>query len=884
MLNLIEEIRINPQYAQHLQSEFPHGDTKDDAVPRIRKSLTPTSEYLKKMALGLDYFQGILPPNCRFIEKLTNGTLVVIEEPPAYRTISVNFPMEREIEVLEADGKLEEWGIDKEFYMKRSNMPFSFTLAFPYVIHLLMFDRYDSLMSGEVFLRTARLAGYQDYLLKMPMMNISSDGYICYGDKAGGKQGSLLAAIENTIMVFWSATFNSDYTYNYSAYKDVAGVNTYIGWQALSQIDPMFIYNVEWLKMGNNLFEEINRMKSHADARSKSAIRYEELSKVFTQPADSGTEEKIRRTSRSKRTSRLYYDIAQGIYLEDRFFLHVGDPIKWGNHTAYIDSFIGFFESDNIRLVRLQFDSGKIITTRYNHRVKEYMLRTAKEMRFATEGTLKNGVVVKPDDIIVMKNETYGEVYKKVHFIRHARDGVTEARLGNSFYLLENTEAEIFNVDAPKYGDIEVKKREKYLMLNSPNSGPFHGGAEVTYDGINVSARGELRMDFLSTDKNRGRGEGFSLDLNPSASRRTDRYGNRISYRRLFTTDEYKTLPKVFRVGKKILCLRANGEPKDDVAWAGPEGIVYNQHYETSYPTIDEFSRTVLSEDGTTFKLESFDLDLEFKIGDKVIFSDWENPINMLITRTITAFTIDRDRATLNFVLSDKEGRLTQVEYVCPESSSSSSRRASCIHIGRIRKIANKFGRVTAGTKIVATKGYIPHFPKKDVNIIIGFITDTGGDDPLVLCSNCCTLWYSEMMENFKRITIKSKKWPELAHAPIDITKIKAQPGDLVNGNTEYRHTCGWLVGRSPDYKTPKIVSMSRYASFSDFYTLDAYTRNNVKFDCIPNPRISPANQDKMEVVKAWPNFHGLFIESNLSPILFLDDGRSLLHVSDSHS
>lgn len=876
---LIEEIRINQHYAQHLQSELPTGDPQEDATPKIRKSVSYTQDYLKKLAMGLDYFQGVLPPNCRYIEKLTNGTLVVIEEPPAYRTISVNYPMSRELEILRADGKIQEWGIDEAYYMDNKNMPFRFTLAFPYVIHLLMFDRYDALRSGEVFLRTARLAGYQDYLLKMPMMNISSDGYICYGDQAGGKKGSLIQAIDNTIMVFWSATFNQDYTYNYSAYKDVAGVNTYIGWQALSQIDPMFIYDVQWLKMENNLIKEIERMKGHVDARSKTAIRYEELSKVFTQPADTGTEEQIRRGSRSKRTSRLYYDIAQGIYLNDRFFFHVGDPIKWGNHTAYVDSFIGFFESDNIRMIRLQLDSGKLVLARYNRKVKEYLLKTASELRYSTEGTLKNGSVIKPDDIIIM-NADGRKTYRKVHFIRHARDGVTEARLGNSFYILENTEGEVMDVKAPKYQGIQISKDKKYVIINSTNSGPFHGGQEVTYDGMNVSPRGQLRMDFLSTDDEYGRGEGFSIDLENDV----DRYGRTLRYKRLYEVEETRPLPGVFRVGRKVLCLRNSRGIKEGVTWATPEGIIYSPHYQTSYPTIQEFSDHCLSEDGTTFSLKSFDLDLEFKLGDKVVYADWDNPINMLITRTITAFTIDTNSASLNFVLSDKDGRLSQVEYVYSDSGSSSSRRSNCINIGRIRKITNHFGRVTAGTKIVANKGYISHFPKKDVNIIIGFITDTGGDDPLVLCSNCCTLWFSEMMENFKRITIKSKKWPQLAHAPIDITKIKAQPGDIVNGKSDYRSSGGWLVVRTPDQKTPKIASLNRYSSYSDIYTMDAYTRNHVNFDCIPNPRISPTNQDKMDIKPGWPNFHGLFIESKISPLNFLEDGRSLLHVSDSHS
>ena len=870
MDGLVDEIRINSQYAQLVQAEYDQNNLKDgDSIPVIRKSVTPTNEYLKKMTSGFDHNQGMLPPNCRYIEKVTNGTLVVIEEPPAYRTIQVAYSMAHEVDVLEADNKIEEWGIDAKYYRDSNNIPWRFNLAMPYVIHVLMFDNYDALMSGQVFLRNARLSGPADYLLKMPMMNISSDGWICYGDKAGGKRGSLMASIEHTIMVFWSATFCSDYTYNYSAYKDVAGVNTYIGWQALSQIDPMFIYNVEWIKE-TNFKDAIDKSKRRHESRSKVTLQYEQLHRVFTQPADLEKEEVVRKSSRSQRTARLFYDIAQGVYLDDRFFFHVGDSIQWGKHLAYVDSFIGFFDSEQVRIIRLELDNGKFITTRFNNKVREYLYEAARKMRFEEQGTLKNGEVIKENDIIVLSRKGHSDVYKKVHFIRKARDGVTEARLGSSFYILENTEGKVLDVNAPTYKGMDIKKDEKYLIFTNTNHVPFHQGHEVVYDGINVDRFGGLRMDF--------KGIGGRSDITNIGMSEPDHYPNR-----LYAQESYRPLPGIFRVGRKIIATSRHGKISGGNAWATQEGIVQDSHCETTTPTIDEIATHLLSKEGTKLSCESFDLNIEFEVGDKVIYADWKNPMNMLIPRTITAFIIDKEKQSLNIVLADKEGRLTQVEYIQGTSSRSSSNRAGIISVGRVRKITNVFGRVTAGTKIIAEKGYIPHFPKKDVNIIIGFITDTGGDDPLVLCSNCCTLWYSDVMANFKRVTIKSKKWATLAHAPIDITKIKSQPGDIIAGVSDYQNTAGWLVGRQRGSRVPKISTLNNFTSYPDQYSLDNYTRSHTILDCIPNPRLSPTDQSKMKTVPAWPNFHGLFIESKLSQFEFCEDERSLLHVSDLH-
>ena len=113
MSEMTDEIRINPSYTQLVTSEFPSGSLKeDDAVPRIRKHVTTTNNYLKKMASGFGT-GGVLPPNCRYMESLQNGHLVVIEEPPAYRTIKVQYNMRHEIDVLRSEGKLEEYGLDE---------------------------------------------------------------------------------------------------------------------------------------------------------------------------------------------------------------------------------------------------------------------------------------------------------------------------------------------------------------------------------------------------------------------------------------------------------------------------------------------------------------------------------------------------------------------------------------------------------------------------------------------------------------------------------------------------------------------------------------------------------------------------------------------------
>lgn len=864
MTEMIDEIRINSHYTQHVTSETK--SAKEKGTPKIRHHVTRTDGYLRKMSSGFGQ-QGILPPNCRYIEPLQNGNLVVIEEPPAYRTITVDYPMRYEIAELKKEGKLEQYGIDAEFYKDNHNSPFKFTLAFPYTIFILMFDKYSSLMMGQVYLRNARLAGYSDYLLKMPMMNISSEQSICFGDKASKHHQSLNAAIEHTIMVFWSAQFNGDYTYNYTAYKAIPGINSYIEWQALSQIDPMFIYNVDWIKMKPTLHSTITTLKDQYNNNARGNLQYRELSRLFTRAADTGKTEKP--TPKARKKKSLFYDIAQGIYLTSTFYIHVGDPIAWGKKTAFINSFIGFHDSDKIRYVQIELEDKRLINVRLTKKAKTFIYESIKKLRYEEQGTLKNGTVIKEDDIVVIKNHLNNEVYKRVYFIRKTRDGITEARLGNSFYILENTEGVVLDMEKPTYYGLELNKEDEYIIFTTMNSGGImNPGQHVKFNGITVNeGNNNLLLDFKTAGKGR---VDHPIIVDAQAT----------TQKPLYKIDNTKIMPPIFRCGRRLLTYKFDSKCVSGYAWGTPEGIAFNNNYSTSAPTVKDITEHLLINDGTTLHIESFDLDITFNVGDKVVYADWENPINMLIPRTIEAFKTDSRTQQLEFVLSDKDGKLTQVKYITGTGSSGTS--APYIHIGKIRKISNTFGRVSAGTKIIAEKGYIPHFPKKDVNIIIGFITDTGGDDPLVLCSNCCTLWFSEMMENFKRVTLKSKRWVDLPHAPIDITKIKLQSGDLLFGASDFTSNAGWMVSKVNRYKNPRILSLEAFASHPSDYKLDNYVKNHTIFDCIPNPRIGQSEQAKLDPVNAWPNFHGLFMESKVSPYIFLKDERSVINVQSS--
>lgn len=852
---LLNEIRINESYAHLYRSEY-KTTIKGASTPIINKKILATPDYLKRMTSKLQSNNTIIPPNCRYIERVNKGNVVVIEEPPAFRTIKVAMNLKHEIRKLKESGKFEEYGYDKVDYS--GNGPHMLTLAMPYVIFIFFINEYQEVAAGQSFLRVARLNGLGDYLLKTPMLNISDTQYVCFGGAISGKTPTLSSAVEKGIMVFWSAEFNQDYTYNYTAYKGIAGVDTYLGWQGLSKINPMFIYNVDWIDIGFNLGIAIEEMKKQYSLNSKANMYYKTLSNIFTQPHDTGISEKP--TPRSRKTVNLFYDVASGMFLRSDFYVHVGDPfmIKKGKMIAYIDSLIGFYDSDAIRYMRIERGDGRLINFKLTRKFKEYLYEQTTKLRFEEEGMLKNDVKIKSGDILVLKNSQGNEMYRKVNHIRKTRDGMHEAKLGNEFYILENTEGQILTLKKFKYGRMALKLGEKVIYLRNPNQIPFNTASLVSLEGVDPDRYGNLSLKFVNMHPNL-KEQSYLLNINS-----TDRT------KCLYKEEESRPLPPLFSVGRKLLIGKTNvsGGTVKNALWGTPSGIAYESEYlYIEMPTITDIQKHLMTKE--SFHVESFDLDITFNIGDKVVVADWENPVNMLTVKIIQGFKVQTDNHSIYFILADKEGNVTEELYVYGPHGA--------IFKGRIRKIENQYGRVSAGTKIIANETGITYFPKKDTNIIVGFITDTGGE-PLVLCSNCCTLWFTDMMEKFKRVTIKSKQWPKLKHASM-VTNMKYQAGDVIQGHKDYKSKMGWIVFKTNGRSSLKVLNLENYTSYVDYYILDNYIKSCTKLDCIPNPRLSPTKQTELGYASAWPNFHGLNTKCTNSTFKLLKEERSSIDV-----
>jgi len=112
------EIRMNDQYTHlYISSYLDEGNRgsikKNDSTPIIKRKTIFTENFIMKYKNQLNTDRGMIPPNCRYLENVNDGSIIVIEEPPNIRTININLSLKHEIYDLEKRGFLTKYGYGK---------------------------------------------------------------------------------------------------------------------------------------------------------------------------------------------------------------------------------------------------------------------------------------------------------------------------------------------------------------------------------------------------------------------------------------------------------------------------------------------------------------------------------------------------------------------------------------------------------------------------------------------------------------------------------------------------------------------------------------------------------------------------------------------------
>jgi hypothetical protein len=849
-----KEIRINEYYTNDLTATY-ENNFDGESKPIERKSQLTTERYLSKLA---NFFYKepkgefeLIPPSCRFLKSGNQGTVVVIEEAPAIRSIRVNKDMYNEAEALKSKGDWEKFGYEN--FLFENKRPYTFMLAIPFVVHIMLLKNNSwDIIQGKVFLNTRPLMGMADTLLLPPFLNIGGNINICFGEEVhNGPQAGLGRQIDHIIRTFWGATFNSDYIDHYLSYSEIPGVCDYFTWQYYTKTNPMFIYSADWIPYGplGDVIKGMMQSRSFSP-QIEATFGYKTLEDLFHKAEVSSESVKV---GERTRTRQIVYDITSGMHFSSEIFGYIGDSFSYSKgKVAYIDCFIGVLGGIGCSHIRINLE-GRFLKMRLTKKVKSFISEKIKELRYESKLIAPDGREFISGDIVAVTNRIGIKRFYKISYIRKALDGKLELRVGSSYWLADAydwSQVEKISIDEPEIDGIKLNKNDDYFFYNQPHVtfSQILKSHPVKYMGITTGTSNNLLTEFQNTNN----GERYTRRLESESSRTV-----------ILAKNDLKEIPYVFVCGRTLIGIYDDyGRTSKRVYKHPTHGIILNEHDSISKPETASAFNILLSPDKQHFHVETPDLTIDFSVGDKVICADWENPIEMLRIKTIIEFKESFSEDKIEFILKDKHENITKIQYV--------NVYRKRVLLGKVRKVTNEIDGIRVGTKIVAKETGICCFPKKVVNMIVTFIIDTGGE-PLAFCSNGCTLWLSDLKEKFDLVPTSSPAWKTMKHCKLDPAKIKLQPGDIVNGVNVYYSVRGYLVAGSIGSGL-RISRLDHYHEYDDYYGSDRNLIADLRLECIPNPRLSIPQQRDKGFIRAFPNFHGGLTESRFSPYLLINE------------
>ncbi|MGD2071998.1 MAG: hypothetical protein PVG65_00705 [Candidatus Thorarchaeota archaeon] len=862
---IIKELRINENFSKIYTCDVSAYGEGEKSIDITNNKFIETDVLLDRMNASFGAPKSrelVIPRNCRLIKKLSSRhTVYVIEQDPEIRTIIASVNLSGALSKLKTQGKLIEFGYKNLPARKRKQ---KYTLAFPFIEYIMVFNTETaSLSTLMVFLRHLPLQGIGDILYKIPLYNISENQAVCLG--RGEYYISIDEAIIGVINRFWGSTFNEDYVTNVISYENNQYVGDLLSWQHYTKVDPMFVYNVDWVPHKRNLKEILLELGDVYISRRKHNEKYygisnfSEITRLFDK---SSSVTNLTKTDSTK----IYDNMANYINLGNGINLFIEDEIIIKGKRFFVISFLGK-KCGNISHVRLLSPSNKKIIMKLTKQVVAFLRKKTEEQRCFHTATIK-GTKIKAGDIVEI--DSYGvKGYKELQYLRYSFDGKVEAKLGKDFYLLENIKnIKKVNLKDPEIDGIKLKKGNEYLLTTGTVSGlPSQVAFCGRYIGMGVHRNGNLQAKFIDTN---------------TGSERLINYSNNI-WTKTYDHNKLEKIPKIFMHGTRLYGLvdKYTNESDAGLGYFHPtNGIIKKENCKYVVPNFNDVISELLINGGKTLKVKSFNYTLEFSVGDWIVISDWDNPTEMIKPKTITEFKTE-DSGKLYINAKSDDGSIISYPFIEQDTLRQyTSPNYMFIKTGTVRHITNEYNGIRSGTMIKSNKPRICNFPQKDINMIIGFLTDTGGDIPLVLCSNCCTIWPDQLKEDFEIIPTDDSEQNKLTISPIDLTKIKLQPGDIII--TSQRISSDPVILFSNPYNRGiRYIRTSLYkiASQPQIQTFNNETRRNAKPFGFLSPRYTQNQWMEFEKVEALPNFYGMFVKNRLSILSFDLDERRFLNV-----
>lgn len=868
-----ESLNIDPSYVNLIDSDtylgpFKKKDRIDVEVPlRIKQHMRVGNFFDRLSEINGGVMNEVLPRNCRYARRDANGnTTYVIEHEPAIRTMVIDFSLEKDKAELMKNGMWNKFNV-KEL-MENSKMPnsrggYRLNLALPYIIYVVTLNNNHYPAGLKVYFRLHELSSLGDQLFYNNFSNANRDQNFCLGGSVNEKKmRSDADGIEENISRFWYNGFNSDYIYNVKRYKEanVPYVSNYLEWAVMSMQDPLFIYDVPWILFPKNL----NTVISDMCVPGGQSLSYEKLKTLFQVPAK--TEVKSEKT---KRTSTYIENCTSQLYLGDNVTIELGEIFEYKGKKYAADSFIGNQEY-TVKFIRTEDEEGKFHDLPVTSSVLSELLDAAKKAMEMTSITVGKEEI-KVNDAVkysISSDPTQIQI-GKVTSLRQRREGVVEIIIGTVAYILNNIIIRPVDISKITINGLPVSKGMKFYYRANSTGSSRKSMSDIyyiaEYDTFRTSM-GNPTVMFKYVSHSDGSISTLKIPVNNSMGMDDDTVEIKTDLLTPIDSLDMSTttqLPMYHQFHKLFTPLESNPH----YLMNGIVGVLKFQA-DAGYPSSTIYNTTMalnklLNKDGTELYIPGLVHDVHFVAGDQVLHANWSEPADMLRLKTISGFVYNEEQGRISIIVfnNDEPEKLITIPYI--------DTNYGIALVGKIRKVDIAYPGMTAGYKVRCKLPYIPAFPKKDINEVVG-VLETPGDDPLVLFTNYTTLPLSYVKSSFSIYTPKSSYYKKLVNAVVEnpATKYKPQPADMFVMPGVSRsdfNTMIWTGIRQKDgYENWKrYLCTLKNTSIVEEYDKSSLRRCH-KFGFLA-PRISAADQVENDGKRYFPDMYGGIIDDETS-------------------
>jgi hypothetical protein len=865
----IDEIYINRWYARLVKSNVDNKAELPDCGTIISKMAT--RDFINFLIDSNE--NELMPRNCRFSKTQFDGSKTfVIEEMPMVRSVKIGLELDSEIAYLTNLGLLSEYGYDN-FLKDNPFPPYRMQLSFPYIIYIVTLSKDNMFKKLQIFYRLHPLTSLDDYLLKTNLLNVSPDmGDVCLGlnrDDYNSEANTAVERVDNIIRQFWANDFNKDITSSYLLYKDNPYISTILAWKYFSQVDPMFLFDVEWIKHAENLEEYVYPYKCGEDDFMYQLTSL--ISKNQEVHDNNGDYKGV--------ISRVY--TSNSICLsrggESGVFLEIGDEIEIDECKYYIYEIkAGRGDSEII----VEDEDGNRKNILLTDKLIEILKNNIKNKKVVDEVEI-NGEIIRPGTILQSTDPYSNGRIKVVDNIRKTRDKRFEIKCKNKYYFLTNGDCikniKVFDTSNVIFNGEKLSVNKNYMIRKYWQA--HRAAMEISFGKFK-----KLTVDDKSTDLSYYFEIVYTDNVTDVEKYTSDDPMQITQIHKKIDDIEEQLCPPIFRYGSTLLTNLADEYKfymfKDvGVGVALPHRDASKRYIDYNYVFPDELPMAKRKEiesyilKDNELRIPAHDIDISFDIGDKVVIADYSQTAKFITTvRTITGFRFD-EHDVLFVDTVDDDNNIVSVPYIIPSNSNGNREiyhRLTKIRAGIIRKIHKT--EDLKGIKVRSKMAGIPMFKKKDVYETIGVIADTGTES-IILCSNGHTIWnVNKVLENYEFVNKKSKLYDKWQIA--DNNKrpdMKVQQGDLLDGyapdvTTEeignYRDELRFFTCLRGLPMRSKCVSYTSSLFYNSGYKVDLKYHKHARYQTIPMPRVTPKSVFAPAPILAVPNFHGWFTKS----------------------